>query len=65
MSRPDDLFSPLGVQDRLHVSTAVVSWLGFLVIGSTIVVVWRWDSLSWHARGTILAAYGVTLLGPC
>ena len=39
------------------------SWLGFPVVGSAIVVIWKWDSLSWHARGTILAAYGVTLLG--
>lgn len=27
------------------------------------VVFWKWDSLSWHARGMILAAYGVTVLG--
>ena len=39
------------------------SWLGFLVAGSAIVVIWKWGSLSWHARGVILAAYGVTLLG--
>jgi hypothetical protein len=39
------------------------SWLGFLVVGSAIVVIWKWGSLSWHARGAILAAYGVTLLG--
>ena len=36
--------------------------LGFLLIGSIFVVFWVWDSLSWHARGMILAAYGVTAL---
>jgi Protein of unknown function (DUF3592) len=39
------------------------SVLGFLVIGSVFVVFWKWDSLSWHARGMILAAYGVVCLG--
>jgi hypothetical protein len=34
--------------------------LAFLVIGSALVVWWKWDSLSWHARGLILAAYGVS-----
>ncbi len=37
--------------------------LGFLVIGSGFVVIWKWHSLSWHARGMILAAYGVLCLG--
>src|SRR6266540_3830100 len=37
--------------------------LGFLVMGSALVVSWKWDSLSWHARGLILAAYGVAGLG--
>jgi Protein of unknown function (DUF3592) len=36
--------------------------VGFLLIGSVFVVAWVWDSLSWHARGMILAAYGVTVL---
>lgn len=37
--------------------------LGFLVIASVFVVFWKWDSFSWHARGMILAAYGVVCLG--
>lgn len=37
--------------------------IGFLLVGSLFVVIWKWNSLSWHARGMILAAYGVTLLG--
>jgi len=37
--------------------------LAFLVLGSALVVYWKWDSLSAHARGVILAAYGVTLAG--
>jgi hypothetical protein len=37
--------------------------LGFLVFGSVFVVIWKWDSFSWHARGMILAAYGVVCLG--
>ena len=37
--------------------------LGFLVIGSVLVVFWKWDSFSWHARGMILAAYSVVCLG--
>jgi hypothetical protein len=37
--------------------------LGFLVFGSVFVVIWKWDSLSWHARGVILAAYGAMGLG--
>ena len=37
--------------------------LCFLAIGSAIVVIWRWHSLSWHARGIILAVYGVACLG--
>jgi hypothetical protein len=37
--------------------------LGFLVVGSVFVVFWKWDSLSWHARGMILAAYGAVCLG--
>ena len=36
---------------------------GFLVIGSVFVVFWKWHSFSWHARGLILAAYGVVCLG--
>ena len=39
------------------------SVLGFLVFGSVFVVFWKWDSFSWHARGMILAAYGVVCLG--
>jgi hypothetical protein len=37
--------------------------LSFLVLGSAIVVISTWHSLSWHARGIILAAYGVACLG--
>jgi Protein of unknown function (DUF3592) len=37
--------------------------LAFLVLGSAVVVYWKWDSLSAHARGVILGAYGVTLVG--
>jgi hypothetical protein len=36
--------------------------LGFLLIGSVFLVFWRWSLLNWHARGMILAAYGVVLL---
>lgn len=37
--------------------------LVLLLLGSAFVVSWKWNSLSAHARGLILAAYGVTLLG--
>jgi hypothetical protein len=37
--------------------------LVLLVAGSAVVVWWKWDSLSPHARGLILGAYGVTLAG--
>ena len=37
--------------------------LCFLAIGSAIAVIWMWHSLSWHARGIILAVYGVACLG--
>lgn len=37
--------------------------LGFLVAASAVVVWWKWDSLRPHARGLILAGYGVTLAG--
>jgi Protein of unknown function (DUF3592) len=37
--------------------------LAFLVLGSVLVVSWKWDSLRPHARGLILAAYGITLVG--
>ena len=37
--------------------------LSFVVFGSVFVVFWKWHSLSWHARGMILAAYGVVCLG--
>jgi hypothetical protein len=33
--------------------------VGWLLLGSVLLVWWRWSSLSWHARGMILAAYGV------
>jgi Protein of unknown function (DUF3592) len=36
--------------------------LGFLLIGSVFVVSRVWHSLSWHARGMILAAYGIAFL---
>jgi hypothetical protein len=36
--------------------------VGFLLAGSVVLVVQVWDSLSWHARGGILAAYGATVL---
>ena len=35
--------------------------VGWLLLGSVLLVWWRWSSLSWHARGMILAAYGVVL----
>jgi hypothetical protein len=37
--------------------------LATLVVGSVLVVFWKWDSLSSHARGLILGAYGITFLG--
>ena len=37
--------------------------LSLLLAGSAVVVWWKWDSLSPHARGLILAGYGVTLAG--
>jgi uncharacterized protein DUF3592 len=33
--------------------------VGWLLLGSVLLVWWRWSSLSWHARGMILAGYGV------
>jgi hypothetical protein len=36
--------------------------IGFLVVGSALLVYWLWDRLDWHARGLILAAYGVFCL---
>jgi hypothetical protein len=36
--------------------------VAFLLIGGGFLVFWRWSSLNWHARGMILAAYGVLLL---
>lgn len=36
--------------------------IGFLLIGSVFLVSWRWSLLNWHAKGMILAAYGVILL---
>jgi hypothetical protein len=33
--------------------------VGWLLLGSALLVWWRWSSLSWHARGMTLAAYGV------
>ena len=33
--------------------------VGWLLLGSVLLVWWRWSSLSWHARGMILAAYGI------
>jgi hypothetical protein len=35
----------------------------FLVAGTAVVVWWKWGSLSPHARGLILGAYGVTFAG--
>jgi hypothetical protein len=36
--------------------------LCLLAIASAILVFWTWHSLSWHARGIILAVYGVACL---
>ena len=36
--------------------------VGLLLAGSVLLVWWRWSSLSWHARGMILAAYGVVFV---
>jgi hypothetical protein len=36
--------------------------VGFLLVGSVVLVARVWDSLSWHARGGILAAYGAAVL---
>jgi Protein of unknown function (DUF3592) len=36
--------------------------VGWLLLGSVGLVWWRWSSLSWHARGMILAAYGVVFV---
>jgi Protein of unknown function (DUF3592) len=36
--------------------------LAFVLIGSGFLVFWRWSLLNWHARGMILAAYGIVLL---
>ena len=48
------------VSVRFGPRTSLIVILG---IGSVFLVRWVWDSFSWHARGMILAAYGVTLLG--
>ena len=37
--------------------------LSILVAGSVVVVWWKWDSLSPHVRGLILAGYGVAVAG--
>jgi len=37
--------------------------LSFVLVGSALPLSWVWDSLGAHARGMILAAYGVTVLG--
>jgi hypothetical protein len=37
--------------------------LSFVLAGSAVPLSWVWDSLSAHARGMILAAYAVTVLG--
>jgi hypothetical protein len=37
--------------------------LALLVSGTAVVVWWKWDSLSPHARGLLLGAYGVTFAG--
>jgi hypothetical protein len=44
-------------------SSPLVRTLVTLVVGSVFVVLWKWDSLSFHARGLILGAYGIALLG--
>ncbi len=36
--------------------------IGWLLLGSVFLVWWRWSMLSSHARGMILAAYGVVFL---
>ena len=36
--------------------------VGWLLLGTVFLVSWKWSSLSWHARGVIVAAYGVILL---
>ena len=36
--------------------------IGFLVVGSVLLVYWLWDRLGWHGRGLILAAYGIFCL---
>jgi hypothetical protein len=36
--------------------------LGVLLGASALLVYQKWDSLTWHARGMILAIYGVTAL---
>jgi hypothetical protein len=36
--------------------------VGWLLLGTVFLVSWKWSVLSWHARGMILAAYGVIFL---
>ena len=36
--------------------------VGWLLLGTVFLVLWKWSVLNWHVRGVILAAYGVILL---
>jgi Protein of unknown function (DUF3592) len=38
-----------------------LAWASVLVPGILIVTVWAWQVLGWHARGMLLAAYGVAV----
>ena len=38
-----------------------LAWASVLVPGSVMVAVWAWQVLGWHARGMLLAAYGVAV----
>ena len=38
-----------------------LAWASVLVPGSLMVTAWAWQVLGWHARGMLLAAYGVAV----
>jgi Protein of unknown function (DUF3592) len=38
-----------------------LAWGSVLFLGSVVVTAWAWGGLGWHARGMLLAAYGVAV----
>ena len=46
----------------MSVSFGRSRWGGYVLVGAAALAFWRWDTLSWHARGIVLGLFGLAVV---